>query len=76
MKKHLQLLTPAALYVRVSSDRQDVDEAESGRVTGRAKAGNVPTVTVASPNHGIMKRAQGQAMHITAANGSRLTSTS
>ena len=24
-KKHLQLLTPAALYARVSSDRQDVD---------------------------------------------------
>ena len=25
MKKHLQPLTPAALYTRVSSDRQDVD---------------------------------------------------
>ena len=25
MKKHLQPLTPAALYARVSSDRQDVD---------------------------------------------------
>ena len=25
MKKHLQPPTPAALYVRVSSDRQDVD---------------------------------------------------
>ena len=25
MKKHLQLLTPAALYARVSSTRQDVD---------------------------------------------------
>ena len=24
MKKHLQPLTPAALYARVSSDRQDV----------------------------------------------------
>ena len=24
-KKHLQPLTPAALYARVSSDRQDVD---------------------------------------------------
>ena len=25
MKKHLQPLTPAALYARVSGDRQDVD---------------------------------------------------
>ncbi len=25
MNKHLQALTPAALYARVSSDRQDVD---------------------------------------------------
>ena len=25
MKKHLHPLTPAALYARVSSDRQDVD---------------------------------------------------
>ena len=25
MKKHLQPLTPATLYARVSSDRQDVD---------------------------------------------------
>ena len=25
MKKHLQPFTPAALYARVSSDRQDVD---------------------------------------------------
>ena len=25
MRKHLQPLTPAALYARVSSDRQDVD---------------------------------------------------
>ena len=25
MKRHLQQLTPAALYARVSSDRQDVD---------------------------------------------------
>ena len=27
-KKHLQPLTPAALYARVSSDRQDVDFSE------------------------------------------------
>ena len=29
-KKHLQPLTPAALYARVSSDRQDVDLSVSG----------------------------------------------
>ena len=39
-KRHLQPLTPAALYARVSSDWQDVareyvDEAESGRVADR-----------------------------------------
>ena len=155
MKKHLQPLTPAALYARVSSDRQDVDlsvaaqlralrdyakangysvareyvdEAESGRVADRPQfremidegsqpkapfevilvwkfsrftrkrehavafksmlrrkgvkvvsitehADDSPTGTVASPNHGIMKRARGKAMHITAASGSRLTTT-
>ena len=35
MKKQVQPLTPAALYARVSSDRQDVDEAESGRIADR-----------------------------------------
>ena len=28
-------MTPVALYARVSSDRQDVDEAESGRIADR-----------------------------------------
>ena len=32
MKKHLQPLTPAALYARVSSDRQDVDLSVSTRL--------------------------------------------
>ena len=31
-KKHLQLLTPAALYARVSSDRQDVDLSVSAQL--------------------------------------------
>ena len=32
MKKHLQSLTPAALYARVSSDRQDVDLSVSAQL--------------------------------------------
>ena len=32
MKKHLQALTPAALYARVSSDRQDVDLSVSAQL--------------------------------------------
>ncbi len=32
MKKHLQPLTPAALYARVSSDRQDVDLSVSAQL--------------------------------------------
>ena len=32
MKKHLQPLTPAALYARVSSDRQDVDLSVSAQI--------------------------------------------
>ena len=32
MKKHLQPLTPAALYSRVSSDRQDVDLSVSAQM--------------------------------------------
>ena len=32
MKKHLQTLTPAALYARVSSDRQDVDLSVSAQL--------------------------------------------
>ena len=35
MKKHLQPLTPAALYARVSSDRQDVDLSVSAHQTGQ-----------------------------------------
>ena len=37
MKKNLQPLTPAALYARVSSDRQDVDLSKeaSSTSTGR-----------------------------------------
>ena len=35
MKKNLQPLTPAALYARVSSDRQDVDLSVSARVRAR-----------------------------------------
>ena len=31
-KKHLQPLTPAALYARVSSDRQDVDLSVSAQL--------------------------------------------
>ena len=31
-KKHLQPLTPAALYARVSSDRQDVDPSVSAQL--------------------------------------------
>ena len=34
MKKHLQPLTPAALYARVSSDRQDVDLSVSAQAEG------------------------------------------
>ena len=37
MKKHLQPLTPAALYARVSSDRQDVDLSVAAQL--RASAG-------------------------------------
>ena len=33
-KKHLQPLTPAALYARVSSDRQDVDLSVSAQLEG------------------------------------------
>ena len=33
-KKHLQPLTPAALYARVSSDRQDVDLSVSAQLQG------------------------------------------
>ena len=32
MKKHLQPLTPAALYARVSSDQQEVDLSVSARL--------------------------------------------
>ena len=32
MKKHLQPLTPAAFYARVSSDRQDVDLSVSAQL--------------------------------------------
>ena len=32
MKKHLQPLTPGALYARVSSDRQDVDLSVSAQL--------------------------------------------
>ena len=32
MKNHLQPLTPAALYARVSSDRQDVDLSVSAQL--------------------------------------------
>ena len=32
MKKHLQPLTPAALYARVSSDRKDVDLSVSAQL--------------------------------------------
>ena len=32
MKEHLQPLTPAALYARVSSDRQDVDLSVSAQL--------------------------------------------
>ena len=32
MKKHMQPLTPAALYARVSSDRQDVDLSVSAQL--------------------------------------------
>ena len=35
MKKNPQPLTPAALYARVSSDRQDVDLSVSARVRAR-----------------------------------------
>ena len=34
MKKNPQPLTPAALYARVSSDRQDVDLSERARARG------------------------------------------
>ena len=40
-KKHLQPLTPAALYAEVSSDRQDVDLSVSAHL-GRLE----PTITV------------------------------
>ena len=33
-KKHIQPLTPAALYARVSSDRQDVDLSVSAQLQG------------------------------------------
>ena len=35
MKRHLQPLTRAALYARVSSDRQNVDLSVSAHQTGR-----------------------------------------
>ncbi len=41
MKQQYQPLTPAALYARVSSDRQDVDEAESGRIADRPQFRNM-----------------------------------
>ena len=34
MKKQLQPLTPAALYARVSSERQDVDLSVSAQLRG------------------------------------------
>ena len=43
-KKHLQPLTPAALYARVSSDRQDVDLSVSPSY-GRSRSTRRPTAT-------------------------------
>ena len=36
MKKQLQPLTPAALYARISSDRQDVDLSVSAQLRTQA----------------------------------------
>ncbi len=45
-KKHLQPLTPAALYARVSSDRQDVDLSVSAQLrAGRSRTTPGPTAT-------------------------------
>ena len=46
MKKHLQPLTPAALYARVSSDRQDVDLSVSAQLRALkdyARANAIPS---------------------------------
>ena len=43
-KKHLQPLTPAALYARVSSDRQDVDLSVSAQL-GHSRTTPRPTAT-------------------------------
>ena len=46
-KKHLQPLTPAALYARVSSDRQDVDLSVSAQL--RALKDNAKSTATPSP---------------------------
>ena len=40
MKKQLQPLTPAALYARVSSDRQDVDLSVSAQLRTQVSPGS------------------------------------
>ena len=45
MKKHLQPLTPAALYARVSSDRQDVDLSVSAQLRALRDYAKKPTAT-------------------------------
>ena len=47
MKKHLQPLTPAALYARVSSDRQDVDLS----VSAQLRALRTTPRPTATPSH-------------------------
>ena len=48
-------------------------EPSATSVFDELKAGTVPTVTVASPNHGMATRARDHVRHNTAANGNRLT---
>ena len=60
-KKHLQPLTPAALYARVSSDRQDVDLSVSAQLRALkeyAKANGYSCLlyTSPSPRDGLLSR--------------------
>ena len=53
MKKQVQPLTPAALYARVSSDRQDVDLSVSAQGAGRPPgAQHIGVVDAVAAGHG------------------------
>ena len=49
MRKQVQPLTPAALYARVSSDRQDVDLSVSAQLQGASRLRGEANGYVRSP---------------------------